>query len=389
MTARRDLAAVAAALALLALFAAGALRIFSWQADAGDDVPAYSSLRCDPIGLRVLYETVRQMPGLDAARLYQFPHDRLPEGTGTLLFAGLRTANVSGLGSPEPLAKFARRGGVIVLAWSRTAFAPDVSPPRSGPPRHRPVTASPDPLRTWGVEIRRASSRTPARASDGWPWHSSLYFVCAAPEWETWLESEGRPVLIARPWEGGRLVLASDSYLLSNEGLLRHRRTDLLCRMLRGPTVWFCEAHLGLRQVPGWRDSAARLRLGAVGAVALVLLSLALWRAMAPLLPPRPQTAPRAVRDVGDVRDGFLDLVHRHLPPERLPEVCRNEWRRFCAPANPAAAARLAAAGAPPPDRPPLEALRELHARIHRKESMPCPSRSNCCSIASTRSAPR
>jgi len=175
-------------------------------------------------------------------------------------------------------------------------------------------------------------------------------------------------VLISRPWQGGRIVLATDSYLFSNEGMLRHRRDQLLCRMIAKPAVWFSEAHLGLRHVPGWRDYAVRLRLHAVGLVALSLLVLSLWRVSAPLLPPRSAAAPRAVRDPSAWGDGFLDLIRRHVPPERLPELFYREWRRTCALSNPAAAARLAAAGSPPPDRPPLEAIRELYARIHRKE---------------------
>ncbi|MCX7818133.1 MAG: hypothetical protein N2652_02835 [Kiritimatiellae bacterium] len=365
MSARRDLLAIATVMLLGLAFTVGTYHILSWQATAGDDFPPYSTLRSDPLGLRALYETIALLPGMTAVRWYEPLADRFPEGPGTLVAAGLTPAALRLMPSPERFAAFARAGGVFVGAFSADAVVPTAATTR------RPAgEATPELLHAWGVELYRAgaSGNTARQASDGWPWLSPLYFVCTSPAWEVWLHCEGRPVLISRRWQGGRLILASDSYLLSNEGLFRHRRTERLCAMFIGPNVWFAEAHLGVRRTPGWGEYVQRLRLHPTLMVLLTLGLLGLWRTLVPLLPPRPAASPLALEDRTDLRDGFLDLLRRHVPPSHLAETYLREWRRFCAPSQPAAAARLAAVGPPPSDRPPLEVIRDLHARIHQKE---------------------
>ncbi|NIP95911.1 MAG: hypothetical protein GWO24_21745, partial [Akkermansiaceae bacterium] len=56
------------------------------------------------------------------------------------------------------------------------------------------------------------------------PWHGRYYFKETGPEWRTVYTADGLPVIIEKPVDDGTFVLATDSYLLSNEALLNDRQ---------------------------------------------------------------------------------------------------------------------------------------------------------------------
>ena len=54
--------------AAVALFAVGVLRLLELRFGAGDVYPPYSTLRGDPLGAKVFYASLEELPGLEAAR---------------------------------------------------------------------------------------------------------------------------------------------------------------------------------------------------------------------------------------------------------------------------------------------------------------------------------
>jgi hypothetical protein len=59
-------------------------------------------------------------------------------------------------------------------------------------------------------------------------------------------------VVVERQVGRGTIVMASDSYFLSNEALQRDRHADLLAWLVgSGTQVVFDEAHLGIVEKPG------------------------------------------------------------------------------------------------------------------------------------------
>jgi len=64
---------ILAALLVLSLagFALGVIRLFQMRFDAGDIYPPYSSLRADPLGVKVFYESLQNLPGLSVSRFFQ------------------------------------------------------------------------------------------------------------------------------------------------------------------------------------------------------------------------------------------------------------------------------------------------------------------------------
>jgi len=56
---------------LAAAFAGGVLYLFNREFTGGDAYPPYSSLRSDPAGAKVLFESLSRLPGVAVSRSYQ------------------------------------------------------------------------------------------------------------------------------------------------------------------------------------------------------------------------------------------------------------------------------------------------------------------------------
>ena len=276
------------------------------------------------------------------------------------------------------------------------------------PPTPTPTPSpSPDPAAATaaasaGVALAHDGKALPARDARGVPvvdddrpvgWHTAVDFDAAATSarragWHTLYERAGKPVIVARPYghAGGELILASDTYFLSNEGLHADPHPALLAALVGpGQRVLFDESHLGIREHPGMMTLARRYRLqGALAALGL-LAALFVWRNTVSLVPPRPPEA-RAAEDEAPVtgRDaaaGFLNLLRRGVAPRDLPARCFAQWQQNLAPrtgavaearqlATPANATRLgeilAAGGAKGAPRTPAALYRALCAALKR-----------------------
>ena len=181
------------------------------------------------------------------------------------------------------------------------------------------------------------------RASEGSvesnvPWKSALYFVRIEPDWQELYDAKGRPVLIRRTWGKGEIIVATDSYLVSNEALRNSRRPALL-GLLTGPPgrLLFDETHLGTQEQEGVMYLAKKFRLEGFlyGMLGVVLLFL--WHNSVPLVPPR--AASRHARLGGtvsgkDSRSGLVNLLRRNIPAADILKTSFAEWQRNVTPAR-------------------------------------------------------
>lgn len=380
--------AVAAALVLLA---AGVHRLFALRFESGDILPPYSSFRADPLGTRVLFETLDGHPGWSAGRIVTPADESGVSGPGTLFVVDFAPRGFRHIAPAtfDWLSGFARAGGRIVVtlpsiqgrdsgmerlerererrarererarrpgekAGTNRADRAAQRRPFWYPEQDREEEEKPDGdarkrsslvslCDRWGFEVAfstqevsvatAAADAPPASTppADAIPWHSSAYFEPKAPVWRTAWARDGKPVVIERPWLGGSIVLASDSYPLSNEAILRHRHAGFLAWLAgAGPAVWFDEYHFGIQEQPGLLAFARRFRLGGILAALLLLAGLFIWRNASSLLPPSDDAGDdaRPRPDGFESRDGFVNLLRRHVPPSTLGAVCLREWKR-------------------------------------------------------------
>ena len=305
------------AVVLLGAFLSLLMRIATLPLESGEAYPAYSSLRADPRGTMALYESLAALGDFKVARNFQ-PLPNLRGSTGTVLLLGLRGDNAEAWGEQE--LKFyeslANEGARLVIG-----FMPE--PPAVSPAPKKTPEAGPKITSRWHVSLAvREGTREQVEAAGALPRETSLYFT--VPPDSGWT---GNASLIERGFGKGRIVLLSETYPLSNEGLRARQDIDLI-RVLIGPPVGviFDETHLGVSNSGSIGTLIRRYRLTGTFAVVLLLGLLFLWKNSTSLLPPAEESA-AAVAQGADARAGLVNLLKRSIPAERLTQECWERWK--------------------------------------------------------------
>jgi hypothetical protein len=372
----------------------------------GDVYPYYSSLRADALGVEVFYNALGSLNGPDVDRNYRPLWKLQPREPLTLFYVGV-ASNRTTL-DWEDLRRLALEGNRVVLAFvptttgskptraaKRAAPAPTVAGKTPGPATPKPVVekktsapkkpkksateeeASPsktisweDALKTVGVFYRPRSkwqgADLKAKASEAGlepvlSWHGTAWIEPSGPTPTPLYTCEDKPVMIECPVGRGSLVLASDSYFLSNEAMRDERAPALLAALAGGNRrVVFDESHLGSEDRLGLASLARQYRLEGVGLALLLVAVLYIWKNALPLLPREAGGSRRATVLGRDAAEGFVNLMRRTIPPTRIVAVCVEEW-------NAAFAASRGYTPEPPP--PPGVAPVVQFSQLARKHS--------------------
>lgn len=332
----------------VALFALSLLHLFKLRYAVGDVYPEYSSLRSDPLGTMGLYESLESLQGLSVRRDFNAQNQLPDEHHATYLHLAASRWDWTSL--PAEVAvqidEFLARGGRLVIT-----FFPEggqVSRPFSkGPPptsrKGRSMRA--DTLKErWGIEfgtvpleLGKVGAYKPARVlnQSGLPlapaldWHSAMVFTNLDDEWQTVYARGSNAVVIQRQFGPGSVVLASDTYFLSNEALQKQAQPELLAWLI-GPAklIVFDEAHLGITDTPGVAALMTKYHLQALGAGLLLLAGLFIWKSsisFVPLYPAPPQQAQVLGKNAVA---GFINLLRRNIPRREVLRVCFEEWTK-------------------------------------------------------------
>ena len=363
--------------ALGALLCFALVQLFRLRFTKGDVYPPASTLRADPLGTKALHDALGEIPGYDVRRNYQPLTNRRPGAPLTLIYAGIQRKSLWGEDELKTFEALVTHGSRAVFAFAPEQFDRDAGSFRSAlragtktppvPPAPAPANDSAPPppapaadepateagildsggvtfaaaLRRWGsafaLPAAKGASDRRALATAEAPglepetsWHGALYFKDLTATWRTLYTCDGKPVIIERPFGDGTIVLASDSYFLSNEALLRERRPHLLARLLGPPRlVVFDEEHHGIREQANLASLVGRYRLHGVIAGLGLIGALILWKLGIPLVPKRAPGSTAEVEVRGkDAEAGMINLLRRSIPPSRLVEACAEEWEK-------------------------------------------------------------
>lgn len=388
-----------ALLVLVVVFAglvAGLGALFRLRLARGDVFSAYSSLRTDPLGTRALFDSLADLPGFRVERRTRPLATLEAEPPRLILLAGCdrRQWTQFSQESFTALDAAVRAGSRLVITFwpengrgaapDRGASAPDVKPASDREKKPADLSAA------WGItpqlETKNPGTGAPGelRRAFGVPASlperiTSFGDVFLRPEpgvgWRSVYRRGLDSVILERPLGRGSIVIAGDSYFLSNEGLQRNRATALLTWLVGSNTsVVFEESHLGLRADPG--IMALARRYGLTGAIVTLLLLAVLfaWRRMAWFVPPAPEPAEVAL--AYHPAAGLEALLRRAVPANRVVATCLAEWRRT---ATPREARRIdrAVAAIPVPDEPVAaynaltRALRRADASLSSSQKSP------------------
>jgi hypothetical protein len=359
---------------LLAGFGLGVVWLFQLRFNAGDIYPPYSSLRADPLGAKVLYESLQAVPDLSARRFFQLSAKLEGSRQRVLLIFGVHRMNLDAMSEVDfkAVQSFMFSGGRVVVSLLPTASdevfeSHDAKSTVKKKTSARPETNAPDAdfktislFEKDGLRLKndalfdpevpasRAQLTAGFAATDGLPasisWHSAAYFTNLNTSWRTIYQRGNRAVVIERAFGPGSLVLSADTYFVSNEALRRERYPALLSWLIGGHReVLFDETHLGVEEHPGVAALLRRYHLEGVLLGLLLVAGLFVWQNSVPLVPPsadEPGEGPTALVEGKESSAGVASLLRRSIAPADILSVCFAEWKSACARA-PRAAARL------------------------------------------------
>ena len=343
---------------LLIAFLSGVGHLFVLRFETGDVYPAYSSLRSDPLGTRVLYESLENFGNIGLRRNYHFLKSLKPEPGTTFFYLGTSAADVELVPKAliEVFDRLSKSGGRLVLSFlpvSKKNGKKANPEGESGSPQPENVASKNEsneknPVsikKQWGVGFE-FNQNLPVK--DGGylaldavsnrqdlppviSWHSNLYFDLLDESWQVLYTSKGHPVMIERPFGEGSLVLCADSFFISNEALQSERHPQLLVWLLgRNSTIIFDEAHFGIYKQPSVAILLRHYRFYRILWVLTVMALLFVWKNAVYFVPPRKDEDSSGVDVVSDkdYTRGLIAMLRRNIPDSEILQVCVREWEQ-------------------------------------------------------------
>ena len=372
----------------------GVYDILALRLEKGDDYPPYSSLRTDPLGTKAFFDGLSGMKDLQVTRNYG-PADKIegvkettlldlgdfedavldvpvaaaPEVEGYLIQGGRMVITLVGQNDQPGLRLKRLRTTPTEMPTATPPHSPTPSAPSAAPrapvPTPRPSltpTATPVPVpvvtfgKQWGVradadplpktrqesmdQVQTTYRAVTVEAEGGsaipgkLPWHSALYFKEMDPAWKVLYRRGNHPVAIERTLGKGSLVLLSDSYLTSNEAMLKDRYAGLLAYLVGDRhRVVFDETHLGVFDEENTATLARKYGLGGFALGLLVLALLFVWRYSLSLVPPPPEegAGERGRKSGKDDSSGLVNLLKRNIPGRDILAVAFESWKKTVA----------------------------------------------------------
>lgn len=339
--------------------------LFLIRFQRGDVYPPYSTLRTDPLGTKVWFEALGDLPGVAVRRNFS-PQLELPHLRGATLWV-VGAGDGTGLTKSDAaeIESFLRFGGRVIIAFEPVLHDPiktdtpdrkepkadaSPSPQPDDPPEPDPGTMSLDDLlEKWGAKVAHAGvprpdadQPAPALSAKLVPdlvdlepeltWHSSLVFELTPETWVPIYLRAQKPVLARRSFGAGEIILVGDAFLLSNEALRTARAPRLLNWLAdadAAPVMIFDETLHGVVQQDGVANLARKYRLEAPAAALLVLAILFIWKNAAAFNPAPPPPRGETLTITGrEASAGLVNLLRRHLTPRELFATAVAEWRR-------------------------------------------------------------
>jgi hypothetical protein len=330
--------AAAAAVALAALFLGGLVALFNADFAGGEVYPEYSTLRADPGGSKLLFESLTHLPGLTVTRNF-LPLQSLAANELTVVLLGLRELD------PAELEKLAKPGNRVVAAL-REDWRPE--------PKE-----SDEIFKQWQVRI----------AVDHEKDHTVALYFSQAQGWRPMERAGEKLIAIERDFGHGAVALLAGSSDFSNESTASLDRLPQVTAALGANSrIVFDESHLGIAESGSVVGLARRFRMMGLAAGLAIVAALFIWRNSSSF-PVRQASRPVALPGRTSA-SGLLTLLRKNLSPRELTAACWQEWlagsRRDFSPERVERAQQIARDMA---DRP-LEAARAIHVVLHSKGAL-------------------
>lgn len=357
MKSRKDTLNIIVAILILVISAYALLHLLIMRYSSGDVYPEYSSMRADPLGTKAFYESLRDCCDLKVSRNFE-EFSKIKNNTNaTIIFAG---AHFSGDKIPESFFKdlesFMKNGGRMVVTYKASGFFRKITLEEQKKQEEKEKTEKKKPGKKseedenalikfvslserWGLKheegnwegLRSARLVADLRLPKVLTWHSPVYFELNGKDWNVIYKQDDHAVLVERNFGKGSLVLASETFFLSNEAMLRDRHSGLLAWLV-GPKkeVIFDESHLGIASNPGVAALARKYNLHGLAGGLLIIALLYVWMSSTSLLPAYKTGSDLEKKAIEgkDSASGLSNLLRRNVPPQSIFQLCYSEWKK-------------------------------------------------------------
>ncbi len=345
---------------LLGCLTFGIWHLFALRFEAGDVYPVYSSLRSDPLGVRVFYESLKKIDTVAVRRNYRRLAAKNFEPQTTFFYFGapVPAKNAMDREVVELADALMRSGGRMVISFlpvnkKKAALSCVKKPVPAGNEKQqsKPLPAPEKQQHNTMVSLPAhwqigLDFDNPLPAEKGKPlpltavtlrtglpseisWHTNLFFKPAVAGWRVIYSCRNKPVLVERKFGKGSLVLSADSFFISNEALWSQRHPQLLAWLVgSNAAIIFDETHLGLVRQPSVARLLRDYRLHWFLLALAVLALLFVWKNAVYFVPPRREFAgsPMGVATEKDYTQALIALLRRNIPGSRLLDICRQQW---------------------------------------------------------------
>jgi len=324
--------------------------------ESGDVYPPSSSLRSDPLGTMIFFESLQGLPGVRLDRDHSTVN-RLPSGDHTtyLHFAAKSSEwRMIPTDLYKTIDRFLLEGGRLVITLTpeygdseRPKDDEKEEPEKEASEKKTKKAKKEDKATTpglvdlrekWGLKFSTQTSNasentakniSPLPLPPTLKWNGNVTLKDQDSSWKVIYQNDLGPVLAEKKRGPGSIVIATDSYFVSNEALVRDRHPELLAWLV-GPAnhIVFDESHFGITESPGIAALARKYRLHGGVAALLILAGLFIWKNSSPLVPRANARRPTDVLEGRAAGAGFVNLLRRNIPAEQVLAVCLDEWRK-------------------------------------------------------------
>jgi hypothetical protein len=317
-----------AALMLLGLFLVAMVQLVNLGFGRAPVYAAYSTMRSDPLGAKALYATLAALPGMRVERHVR-RISRLAGVAATVFWLGEEPDAPLGW-SRQDLAGFeavVSTGGRLVIALLPAGPAYEAKPAKPAEPKKATGSSKPEIEKRWGLQIGRTTAQKRSDASSDARRETAVWLAPLDGAWQCKLTRDNHCRMVERKFGAGTIVLTSESFPLSNEGLREARRPEWIAELAgssRG--IIFDEAHLGFEETASVGTLIRQFRLETAALMLVTLAALFIWRNSSSFLPFREPAPDTGLSE--DPHRSLTLLLRRSVGAKALGQTCLDEWQR-------------------------------------------------------------
>ena len=324
----------------------GIVALFSFRYERGDIYPPYSSLRPDPLGIQVCFETVNALESRNAFRNFE-PFDKwnTKRTNATLIISGiqLNPSFISTQKKVHEFRKLADQGRRVVITLNPSTRDSDPyeneeeqEPTEDSEPEEADEEAPPIVFEFDYLPLPPEFDERVAyfESKFGIPdvaWNSTITFSNVPENWITIASRAEQPVIISQPCEnGGELVIVGDSYFLSNQALSEDRNAEAILWIIGNrEAIYFDETHHGVMENKGIAYLAKHYGMTPIFATLLAISLLWIWRVSCRLVPIDEVVEGRSYSTIEGRNqiDGLCSILGSNLSKHDILQACIKHWR--------------------------------------------------------------